>query len=81
MIRVILNHQHKSLSGATYERLETIDLDCEFLEDRLTTGGLSETEHHVVNVVGLEVIEEEEEDVLPKFPLPPMEYTEDPVFE
>lgn len=59
MLRVIISRTTRdSVSGAEWQRFETIDIDVPELEARLA-GGFGETGYDIPHVVGIEILRDE----------------------
>ena len=56
-LRAVIRHKIKDqYSGAEYERLITLDIDCPALENELRQGGMSEGGYHIPEIVGIELL-------------------------
>lgn len=58
MIRAIIKHKRKDpVSGAVWEELQTLDVECPVLENALRVGGMDQNGYHVAELVGVELRE------------------------
>ena len=61
-LRFILKRRVLHGSGCAYESFETIEVDVPELRDRLLRGGLDESQYDVTDLIGVEVLGNEETD-------------------